>query len=267
MRSLIKLQYMLAGVAAARECGVATYTAEQVIPSTAIMDGLTPPVVVGDASNLLSPPVLDLGGVWWIRYQPLDDSERGDLSWENPAVKLYAHGAFEELMTFADASSNSSTLPAEIGLAYNRMHHWAYTDTFNSYAGRIFNAADEVDTPIHMTFGNATHGMLRATSPDDQWLITKLDKDRWRRDTVFAADGPVGGARVSYILTRVVREDGSPHPTYFEAFTSYMGARQLRVHATDNVCLRRCGAWAPELTCQVPQLCDTWCELSGTWCA
>merc|ERR1712224_1167121 len=93
---------------------------------------------------------------------------------ENPAVKLYAHGAFEELMTFADASSNSSTLPAEIGLAYNRMHHWAYTDTFNSYAGRIFNAADEVDTPIHMTFGNATHGMLRATSPDDQWLITKL---------------------------------------------------------------------------------------------
>merc|ERR1712224_635345 len=34
-----------------------------------------------DASNLLSPPVLDLGGVWWIRYQPLDDSERGDLSW------------------------------------------------------------------------------------------------------------------------------------------------------------------------------------------
>merc|ERR1711924_389962 len=120
-----------------------------------------------------------------------------------------------ELMTFADASSNSSTLPAEIGLAYNRMHHWAYTDTFNSYAGRIFNAADEVDTPIHTTFGNATHGMLRATSPDDQWLITKLDKDRWRRDTVFAADGPVGGARVSYILTRVVREDGSPHPTYF----------------------------------------------------
>jgi len=84
MRSLVKLQYMLAGVAAARECGVATYTAEQVIPSTAIMDGLTPPVVVGDASNLLSPPVLDLGGVWWIRYQPLDDSERGDLSWENP---------------------------------------------------------------------------------------------------------------------------------------------------------------------------------------
>ena len=143
MRILVKLQYMLAGVAAARECGVATYTAEQVIPSTAIMDGLTPPVVVGDASNLLSPPVLDLGGVWWIRYQPLDDSERGDLSWENPAVKLYAHGAFEELMTFADASSNSSTLPAEIGLAHNRMHHWAYTDTFNSYAGRIFNAADE----------------------------------------------------------------------------------------------------------------------------
>ncbi|EOD15454.1 hypothetical protein EMIHUDRAFT_256435 [Emiliania huxleyi CCMP1516] len=93
-----------------------------------------------------------------------------------------------------------------------------------------------------MTFGNATHGMLRATSPDYQWLITKLDKDRWRRDTVFAADGPFGGARVSYILTRV-----------------------LRVHATDNVCLRRCGAWAPELTCQVPQLCDTWCELSGTW--
>ena len=46
-----------------------------------------------------------------------------------------------------------------------------------------------------MTFGNATHGMLRATSPDDQWLITKLDKDRWRRDTVFAADGPFGGAR------------------------------------------------------------------------
>ncbi|EOD06013.1 hypothetical protein EMIHUDRAFT_374530, partial [Emiliania huxleyi CCMP1516] len=192
------LQYMLAGVAAARECGVATYTAEQVIPSTAIMDGVTPPVVVGDASNLHSPPVLDLGGVWWIRYQPLDDSERGDLSWENPAV----------------------------------------------------------DTPIHMTFGNATHGMLRATSPDYQWLITKLDKDRWRRDTVFAADGPFGGARRMARPTR---------PTL--TFTSYMGARQLRVHATDNVCLRRCGAWAPELTCQVPQLCDTWCELSGTWCA
>ena len=33
------------------------------------------------------------------------------------------------------------------------------------------------------------------------------------------------------------------------------------------VCLRRCGAWAPELTCQMPQLCDMWCELSGTWCA
>ena len=153
MRSLVKLQYMLAGVAAARECGVATYTAEQVIPSTAIMDGLTPPVVVGDASNLLSPPVLDLGGVWWIRYQPLDDSERGDLSWENPAVKLYAHGAFEELMTFADASSNSSTLPAEIGPAYKRMRRGASTDTPTAPPTTYYSTTNDTNANIASTGG------------------------------------------------------------------------------------------------------------------
>lgn len=250
------------GASAGSGCGVDSYPPSLLDPAVAAVAGRRPAIVVGGGDNLRTPAALDLGGVWWIRYFPLPGETLP--SWDNAGTKIYASTAFEELVTFADASTNSSQLPAHVGLAYNREHHWGYTDTIWSYLGRLDNAADPVDTRIDMFFYNATHGYLLSADPDDHWDITRLDKDRWRRDTIFGPSSVFPGNNASYILTRVLMEDGTPHPIYYDAFQAHMGWMSLRVHGTDDLCLRTCGAIAPQLTCAVKALCNGYCGIATT---
>ena len=134
MCSLVKLQYMLAGVAAARECGVATYTAEQVIPSTAIMDGLTPPVVVGDASNLL------------VHFRLLTTNADKAFSalWGKLASEILMQNwevAIDDVNNLRDAIEARAGAPA-LALMQQRcwLMHWALFILGNSPNGRQFVA-------------------------------------------------------------------------------------------------------------------------------
>lgn len=219
-----------------RTCPHVVYKAKDVLPENAAREGLSPPMVVGTAENMdpqLQALGLDFTGLWWMRGNPVP----------------------EELVSFARATVNSSTFPAQLLWPGSRSGMWSWNDNAVGWGLVSYYALFDPTEPMEVNFDNATHGSIETGLTDlplvwvDQWPFIKLNEDEWLRPTTFQEESLFPDT--NYTLTRVVMADGQPHPVYWGKFMEYMttdpwdGSPELGGHRmvswnSEDPCMRKC---------------------------
>lgn len=218
------------------KCSRVSYEARYALPSNAVEAGMVPPLTLATEDNMdpkLKTLGLDFSGLWWTR--------------DNPAPS--------QIVSFANAKTNSSTYPAQLYMLDMLAGHWSFLD---ATAGRsiltLWSTMNPMD-PMVFNFENSKYGDIPTELSQvpllwvDEYLFQKIDNDSWLRYTTFqdkSAAGKFYQEGHNYTLVRVAYEDGTPHPKYWPEFLKRMeqdgklGAKKLVSFASDNTCMRAC---------------------------
>jgi len=96
--------------------------------------------------------------------------------------------------------------------------------------GQMWGHANNWDpaTPLTYRFDNSTYALIAG---DIGPFIFK-NEDEWIRENY--------GGELNYYLTRIVEENGSPHPVWWKQFVEWMGSTQLVFWGADNKCRKQC---------------------------
>ncbi|CAJ1461689.1 unnamed protein product [Effrenium voratum] len=206
------------------QCGMTSFPVERVLPANAAADGATSPFVVGTSQNQAIAPALniDLTGVWWMDGNPL---------------------TIEQLISWAGAQG-VPPFPSDVLVPTNRAGQWSYSDSFFARIVMAFYSFTSFVEETHdFRFFNDSFAEIAPVSEavfSEDFLFTKINADEWDR----------GGV---YIMRRVIYEDGTPHPQFWQKFLDWYYTIQpngkMLVYSTNNQCIRRCEYLMPCFVC------------------
>lgn len=231
---------------AERPCGAVAYAAKHALPSNAEADGFEPPMVVGSAENMdprFASLGIDLTGIWWMRGNPIP----------------------EELVSFAHTTANESSFPVTLTVNNGGKGMWAWSDTAMGQSLVAFYANYDANVSMTIDFDSATSGSISTALTDvpllwvEGFLFYYQNDDEWLRPTTFQDRSMFSDT--NYTLTRVVRGDGSAHPTYWPLFLQHMTSRpwfgegvvgeaKMITYTSNSRCMRRCAMVLPCSTCR-----------------
>jgi len=208
------------------QCGVESYFPQELLPGSG---PVVLPMHIGTRSNLnTSIPLdtMDLTGIWWLRW-----TYTSEIPW---LLKVYSELHFEELASFASTQSNVTMgkpmFPARLTMPSSMARQWAFSTTIPGRFGAMLVWLDP-NGYLTFRFSNASHAWLGST-----WYMDRIDEDRWLRTTIDP-----WSQRWYYQLTRIILEDGTPHPEYWPLFVKHMSGAKIRVRTNSNYCMRQCG--------------------------
>lgn len=214
-----------------KECARVTYEAKNVLPANAKAAGMEPPMQVATEEGMdpkLKILGLDFTGIWWMRDNPVP----------------------EELVSFAGAKVNASTYPVDFNMPNNLKGMWAWPDTTVGRSLCSYYSTYDPAEPTPVLFESDTLGEIETGLTDvplvwvDSFPFHKIDEDQWLRPSYFQKGSLL--PQTNYTLTRIVKGDGSPHPTYWPAFMKHMsengveGAQKMVSFNANNACMRKC---------------------------
>lgn len=226
-------------------CGIGSYDASLILPAKALKAGINIPIEIGTGLNFETELPFDFGGIWWIRWTGYDGPQITRTSLTAVGYDYYDALHLEELVSFKGArvnTTNSSWFPLTFSAPTGRQHQWGFSSTIVGRVAMKFAAEKDPLGPLNINFINATFGALDGFGGA---FISKIDNDQWLRSS-GTVDDPYQAP--AYRLTRIIYEDGSAHPRYWQAFLSHMGSVQIRTFLHNNRCARLRGT-IPTSTC------------------
>merc|ERR1719221_670370 len=178
-------------------------------------------MVLGTKDNMDSQLVdlgLDFTGLWWMRNNPVS----------------------EVLISFAGARANGASYPAVMEVPHTLPGHWSWRTNFGGISLMQFYSMS-VSALSYMPFDMQskdagfidTNPTTNAAVQIDEWGFYRVNDDEWNRTTTYQNGSPwkwIDGDR-SYILTRILNEDGSPTKFWAEYLDNIDGGSKQQMFA------------------------------------
>lgn len=201
------------------------------------------PIIAGTKDNMHGMPSdLDLTGVWWIQWD-LSKAASVPAGMNVISKSIIRGGAwfyksvlqFEQILSWAETNSSSTSYPTILHMPVSTRFHWAYGPGFLArfYQVIMHWVHGRIEWTMHnSSFGVTSGESLDYVSTSGYQLIKTDDPDVWLRPTCSSPS-----ACTTYLMTRIQTADGS-RTRWFDKYQQEAPASNS-IYTTDDYCKRR----------------------------